>query len=413
MSTEMNLAANVDGARLWARLMQLGELGATGDGGVNRQAMSDLDARAHALVASWAQRLGAVASVDEFGNMFLSLAPPGCRDAILVGSHLDTQPTGGRFDGAYGVIASLEVLEAVRAAGMTRDCPIELVIWNNEEGCRFAPTIMGSSLAVSRLRLEDVLSATDSEETTMARALAGFHRALGDYPRRTGLLSGLAYIEAHIEQGPLLEQNGRPVAAVRGVQGIRQYRVVTNGAAAHAGTTPEALRKDAFVSALGLMNRLRGLIAREDDRLRFTIGSIKVEPNAINTVPRLCIFSIDLRHPDEEVLDRCEAFLLAEAELVCATVTPLLKSPAVIFDERVREVILDSAEALGLACDQFASGATHDAKVIAEALPAGMIFIPCRGGLSHTPEEWAEPEHATAGARVLAATVERLSRGKK
>jgi N-carbamoyl-L-amino-acid hydrolase len=410
MYTEMNLSANVDGARLWARLMQLGELGTTGDGGVNRQAMSDLDARAHRLVASWAQQLGAAASVDEFGNMFLSLAPPGCREAILVGSHLDTQPTGGRFDGAYGVIAGLEVLEAVSATGMSRDTPIELVIWNNEEGCRFAPTTMGSSLAVGRLCLDDVLSAADGEGMTVAQALVGF---LGDYPRRTGPLSGLAYVEAHIEQGPLLEANGKPVAAVRGVQGIRQYRVVTSGTAAHAGTTPEALRKDAFVAALGLMNRLRGLIGREDDRLRFTIGSIKVEPNAINTVPQRCIFSIDLRHPDEEVLDRCEAFLLAEAELASATVAHLLKSPAVTFDERVREVILHSAKALGLPCDQFASGATHDAKVIAEALPAGMIFIPCRGGLSHTPEEWAEPEHATAGARVLAATVERLSRGKK
>jgi beta-ureidopropionase / N-carbamoyl-L-amino-acid hydrolase len=407
-------AAAVDETRLWQALMDLATVGARSDGGVCRHALSDEDIAARALLIGWAESRGFEASVDEAANLFIRR---GGRDAdaapVLAGSHMDSQPAGGRFDGAYGVLAGLEALIALDEAGIETRRPIDVVAWTNEEGGRYDRSCTGSSVWSGTSELESYLGDIGADGVPLGEVLARALAATPDLPRRPRHWTPFAFIETHIEQGPVLEAEGLSIAAVTGIQGVRWMNVEVTGKAGHAGTTPMADRQDAVQGALRAIAGLNELMADGQDRVRFTVGRINVTPNSPNTIPEKVLFSIDFRHPDRELLeDRGGqiAQVVKDAASPCETlIVPTLSMDPTPFPDSMVALIEASAEALGLGCLRLASGAFHDALYAARVCPTAMIFIPCRDGLSHHPAEWAEPRHCADGARVLAATLVELA----
>ncbi len=396
----------VDTARLWRRLMRLAQFGATPAGGVNRQALSPEEIDARRELVSWAREAGLKVFNDPVGNLFFRLegrendAPP-----VLSGSHIDSQPTGGRFDGAFGVVAALEVLCAFASAGPRPRRAIEAVAWTNEEGSRFAPGMMGSEAFTGRTALGRILAVEDPDGTSVAEALARVLEAEPDVPRRPLGFPVHGYVEAHIEQGPVLEREGDTIGAVTGIQGSRRFRVRVTGEAAHAGTTPRARRRDAVLAAAVMIDRLHRLTAEPED-VMFTVGMVRVTPNAPSVIAGEVFFSIDLRHPDNAVLVRlgdavaecCEA-----ARGACGVeVRETVHSPSLEFPETLRTAIAAASERLRLPWRSMPSAAGHDARQLHYHCDSGMIFIPCREGISHNESEWTEPEHVAAGGRVLA-----------
>ena len=411
-------AAAVDETRLWQALMDLAAVGARSDGGVCRHALSDEDIAARALLVGWAEARGFEASVDEAANLFIRRRG---RDAdaapVLAGSHMDSQPAGGKFDGAFGVLAGLEALIALDEAGIETRRPIDVVAWTNEEGGRYDRSCTGSSVWSGVSELESYLSDIGADGVPLGEALARTLAATPDLPRRPRHWTPFAFIEPHIEQGPVLEAEGLSVAAVTGIQGVRWMNVEVTGKAGHAGTTPMADRRDAVQGALRAIAGLNKLMADGQDRVRFTVGRINVTPNSPNTIPEKMLFSIDFRHPDRELLeDRGGqiAQVVKDAASPCETlIVPTLSMDPTPFPDSMVALIEASAEALGLGCRRLASGAFHDALYAARVCPTAMIFIPCRDGLSHHPAEWAEPCHCADGARVLAATLVELANSPK
>jgi len=390
--------------------MELGKIGATESGGVNRQALTGLDSQARKLVIEWAVTLGAEPRMDAIGNLFLRL--PGTNhelQPISTGSHLDTQPGGGMFDGIYGVLAGLEVLEALAASDRRLPCALDLVIWLNEEGSRFSPATMGSGVYAGLLDLEDTLLLTDGDGVVLGDALEMMKSTLGNLEHENSPSIYDAYFEAHIEQGPVLEASHTQIGAVSGIQGLRQYEVIVSGQSAHAGTTPRSRRQDALVSAMSLINDITAAIDDSEDLVRFTVGRFEVHPGSPNTVPSKVIFNIDLRHPDDDRLEEIEKIIVqctgrvktCRADLQC-----LIRSPVTHFDEGLVRLIESAAKALEFSVKTLPSGATHDASSMARLCPTVMIFVPCRDGVSHHESEWAEPEHLWAGACVLADAIE-------
>jgi len=410
MSISHRLSEFVDRERLWNRHMELGRIGATKSGGVNRQALTEDDSLARRLVIKWAVALGAKPRMDAIGNLFLrfpgsdpDLAP------IATGSHLDTQPTGGIFDGIYGVLAGLEVLEALAARGERLSCPVDLVIWMNEEGSRFSPATMGSGVYAGELDLDETLQLTDRDGVVLSDALAAMKSSLGQIGHQDSRCAYNAYFEAHIEQGPVLEESHTLIGAVSGIQGLRQYKVLVSGQSAHAGTTPASRRQDALVSAMALINDIVNTINDHEDLVRFTVGQFEVLPGSPNTVPSEVNFSIDLRHPDENRLEEIEKIIFQCAGRVqnCHVgVKSMIRSAVTRFDEVLVRSIESAASSLNFPVKTLASGATHDAMSMAKLCPTAMIFVPCRDGVSHNENEWAEPEHLWAGACVLANVIE-------
>ena len=412
------LAAAVDEARQWERLMAMACLGAIPGEGVNRACLTPLDRAARRLLIGWAQAAGATVSVDAAANLWLrregtdpSAAP------VLTGSHMDSQPEGGRFDGIYGVIAGLEVLTAMEATGHRPRRPVEVVAWTNEEGGRFAPGCMGSMAWSGAAALADFAAQRDPDGVAFADALAEQlaaeahlpRRALGPDPRPA------AYVEAHIEQGPLLEAAGDDIGVVTGIQGSRWFSVAIHGETAHAGTTPRVLRRDAVQDMLRALTALNALMEDPADVLRFTVGRIEVAPNAPNSVANRARFSIDFRHPDAAVLaargDAVAGVVQAALRTTTAEVVQTSHAPPTAFDPAVVALIERAAAALGFRQRRMPSGAGHDAQFVAPLCPSGMIFVPCRGGISHNPAEYASPAQLAAGTRVLAATLAELAAG--
>ena len=403
-------AGCVEEARLWQRLMEMARHGATAAGGVNRQALSAEDIEARRLMLRWGGTLGLEASTDEIGNLYLRR--PGTDDAaapVMTGSHLDSQPMGGKFDGAYGVLAGLEALQAMNQAGIRTRRPVELVAWTNEEGSRFQPGTMGSCVFTRRMALAELLPAVDRDGVSVAQALSAFLDATPELPRRQSGFPVAAFVEAHIEQGPILERAGKPIGAVGGVQGLRWFRVEVTGEAAHAGTTPLRLRKDALKAASAMVVAMDEALADERDILRFTVGRFEVHPGAPSTVPARVLFTIDLRHPEQTVIDRMTAKIEAACKAHARGCDVALQrtedvSPTV-FDPALVETIGDWSDRLGLARETMVSGAGHDAVHMADVCPSGMIFVPCEDGVSHNEGENATPGDLAAGARVLTATL--------
>jgi N-carbamoyl-L-amino-acid hydrolase len=408
------IASAVSPARLWRRHLEMSEFGARPDGGVNRQALSAADGAARVALIQWATAHGYACSSDAIGNIFVrregrdaGLAP------ILAGSHLDTQPAGGRFDGAFGVLATLEALQALDAAGVESLRPIELVSWTNEEGSRFSPGTMGSSLFAGALRLDEVLGLRDKDGIVLADALKDVLALISDIPRRPFQLPVAAYLEPHIEQGPVLETHDSTIGIASGIQGIRWFEIDVVGAEAHAGTTPTAARHDALQTAVSIIHELANGMADPTDMLRFTVGRIVVEPNSPNTIPGRAFFTVDLRHPDAAQLDVLANQVVAVSGRLAGrckvTVSETLRMSPTKFDAGLMDMLGGAASALDLPHLQLVSGAFHDAAALSAICPSAMIFIPCAQGISHSPRESIRVEDAAAGARVLALTLAELS----
>jgi beta-ureidopropionase / N-carbamoyl-L-amino-acid hydrolase len=401
------VSAYVDGERLWARLMELASYGATAGGGVSRLALSREERAARAKLIEWAEPIGLEPSVDPASNLFLRLpgADPGLAP-LLIGSHLDSQPTGGKFDGAYGVVAALEALEAISASRQTPRRSIELVAWMNEEGARFAPGMMGSAAFAGMRALDEIKAVKDRSGVSVGEALAALGKAEAALPRRPLGFEAAGFVEAHIEQGVTLQNEGLDIGVVTGIQGKRTFRVEVIGMESHAGASSRAQRRDALVSAVAIVQALHAAMWDEKDLVRFTIGMFTVSPNAPSVVPGRVAFSIDLRHDVADTIRRlgdaipdiCQA-----ARGVCdVAVRELLYDAPLEFPRSMRELIRETANGLGLPWHEMPSPAGHDARYLHYICPTGMIFIPCRDGISHNEAEEIRPIHATAGARVLA-----------
>lgn len=404
------IAAAIDERRLWERHMAMARIGATPRGGVNRQAFSPEDGRARQLLVTWARQLGCTVSIDAVGNVYVRRAGSEPTAApVLTGSHLDSQPTGGKFDGAYGVLAGFEVLEAMQHAGVITRRPIELVCWSNEEGSRFQPGCMGSSVFTGKRQLSEFLRDTDKDGITVEEALQATLAATPDMPQRALGCEVAAYLEAHIEQGPLLEAAGIPIGAVMGVQGSRRYTVEVLGEEAHAGTAPLKTRKDALKAAVSMIHALEEVMADETDTVRCTIGRFEVAPGSPNTVPSRAFFTIDFRHPEQAVINH----LTGQIEPVCrahargceVSVTRLSNVAPTPFDPAIIQTVRQHTARLGLTSMDILSGAGHDAMYMATVCPSGMLFIPCTKGISHNETENTRPEDVAAGTRVLAECV--------
>ena len=398
----------VDAQRLWQRLMALAEIGATPRGGVCRLALTELDRQGRERFVDWARELGCTLRRDAIGNLFARRA--GLDDtlpAVATGSHLDTQPTGGRFDGNYGVLAGLEVLHTLHDAGIRTRAPLEVCVWTNEEGSRFVPVMMGSGVYAGAFPLAHALQARDGagisvQEALQATAQAGPAPAsVADGAPRFG-----AYFEAHIEQGPVLEDEGITIGVVSGALGQRWYDVTVQGMEAHAGPTPMALRRDALLPATRLMQRVHEIAMAEQPDGRGTVGHVDVFPNSRNVIPGRVRFSVDFRHLDATGLARMDAALhaaVAQAATpgVSIEVQQVVEFPPQPFDPALRALIEQGAQRLGLSHRALPSGAGHDAVYVARTASAAMIFVPCKDGISHNEIEDARPEHLAAGADVL------------
>jgi beta-ureidopropionase / N-carbamoyl-L-amino-acid hydrolase len=413
-----NAVAAVSEARQWDRLMQMAQLGAIPGDGVNRACLTDLDRQSRRLLIGWAEAIGLGVSVDVIGNLFLRMegTEPGLAP-VLTGSHMDSQPNGGRFDGIWGVLAGLEAVQALREAGVTPKRPIEVVAWTNEEGGRFAPGCMGS-MAYAGFRPPDTWDAvTDKDGLTFGAELAKHLALEADIPRRgLGVVEGaapFAYIECHIEQGPRLEAEDLEIGVVTGIQGSRWFTVEINGKSDHAGTTPLKLRKDAVQDMVRAIAALNALMHDPEDVLRFTVARIEVSPNSSNSVAERVRFSIDLRHPDRTVLlqrgDVIEPAVRAAMTTCTAIVTETFHAMPISFDRLVRDAVERAARAQGLGTLRLASGAFHDAQFMSKLCPTGMIFAPSRAGVSHHPSEYTAPEQLAACTRVLTAVLADLA----
>ena len=393
----------IDGERLWQSLMELARIGATPKGGVKRLTLTDTDRVARDLFARWAREAGLELRVDAIGNMFArrtgrdaSLAP------VAMGSHLDSQPSGGKFDGAYGVMAGLEVLRTLNDAGVETRAPLEVVSWTNEEGSRFTPVMMGSGVFAGVFPLGHVLGQKDVDDTTVEGALRSIGYA-GEAPaHRLG-----AYFEAHIEQGPVLEDARTTIGVVQGALGQRWFDAVLTGQDAHAGPTPMELRKDALIAASRLVLEVNRIALAFPDYARGTVGSMQVKPNSRNVIPGEVRMSVEFRNQNDETLTKMVAALresLKAIETACRVaieLTEVTYFPPCRFDAAMVGAVRDAAVALGYSQRDIVSGAGHDAVYVARVAPTAMIFIPCEGGISHNEIENATPQDLAAGCNVL------------
>ncbi len=403
------VAAEVSQERLWTLLMDLAEFGATAGGGVNRQALSIEDTQAKNFVCRWAAERGLPAYQDEIGNLFVRYeGQNSALKPVMIGSHLDSQPTGGRFDGAFGVVAGMEVIEALRSAQARPLRAVEAVAWTNEEGSRFQPGAMGSSVFAGRRSVHHMREVSDGSISlgdALDRSLAetrAEHRALGSVLPHS-------YLEPHIEQGPILEARGLSVGVVTAVQGMRRFIIEIAGEAAHAGTAPLRSRRDALVSAVKVIAGLHEMVHDPEDITRFTIGKFELAPGSPNTVPHAAAFTIDLRHPNETALEQLTATIGAAVQARCqpcsGRATTLSAIEPTEFDPNLLALIRRTASQLGIEHTDIVSGAGHDAMHLARICPSAMVFAPCRDGVSHNESESAEPDDLAAATRVAASAV--------
>ncbi len=395
----------INGQRLWSSLMELAQIGATPKGGVCRLTLTDLDKQGRDLVTRWAREAGMTVTIDKIGNGFMRRAgrnnslPP-----IMTGSHFDTQPTGGKFDGNYGVLAGIEVVRTLNENRVQTEAPIEVAFWTNEEGSRFVPVMMGSGVFAKAFTLEHAYAAKDTEGKTVKGELEriGYigEQEPGQHPMG-------AYFETHIEQGPVLEDHDITIGVVGGVLGIRWYDCVVTGMEAHAGPTPMALRKDALQVAARLMQEVVACAHRHPPHGRGTVGMVQVHPNSRNVIPGRVKFSIDLRNATDALCDAMDADIRAVAARLQAesglpiTIEMVSHYPAAPFHADCINSVAKAAAQLGYTHMPVISGAGHDAVYMSRLAPAGMIFIPCKDGISHNEIEDAKPEHITAGCNVL------------
>lgn len=414
MSDPADVAIRAD--RLIGRVAAFAALGATPAGGVNRPALGAADRAARRLLADLARARGFSVHQDEAANLFVRregldpALPP-----LLIGSHLDSQPTGGRYDGALGTLTAFEVLEALEDAGASTARAVELVAFTNEEGSRFAPGCMGSMAFSGAGRIADWLDREGTDGARLGDELALTLAALDGVEIRPVGHPVAGFVELHIEQGPLLEDIGVPIGVVTAVQGTRWLEVTVTGEAAHAGTTPLAFRRDPLAAAAAAISDLHETVMPNDPLARLTVGRIEVEPGSVNVIPAAARFTVDVRHPDAAALGALEARVEAGVRAAAdrhrcrVDLQRRLDMRPERFAASVTAAIAAAAAELGIATVPMVSGAFHDALYVARVAPAAMIFVPCRGGISHNEAEFVEDRHIATGARVLARTVQALA----
>jgi beta-ureidopropionase / N-carbamoyl-L-amino-acid hydrolase len=402
MTSKTNLTINPQ--RLWDSLMETAQMGGTPKGGIKRLTVSDEDKRVRDWFKAECEKLGCVVEVDEVGNMFATragkrkdLAP------IALGSHLDTQPTGGKFDGVLGVLGALEALRTLVDMGYETNAPIMIVNWTNEEGSRFAPAMLCSGVYAGVFTPEYAYSREDRQGIKLGDELErigykGTHKA--------GAIKFSSMFELHIEQGPILEAESKMIGVVTGVQGMRWYEVTVTGQESHTGATPMGLRKNALLAAARMIDAIDDVGTAHLPGVA-SVGLIENRPNSRNVVPGEVFFTVDLRHPDEKILDKMEASYremlpkIASALNVTFEEKCIWKSPAVKFAPELIECVRTGAKQAGFTSRDMASGAGHDAAYIARVAPTTMIFVPCLGGISHNEAESTTLEECGAGAQVL------------
>jgi len=405
----------VDGDRLWARIEALGEIGAiegpAGERGCARLALTELDGQGRDLVVGWMRDLGLDVAIDAIGNVVGTRAGVDPSAApVMTGSHIDTVATGGRFDGNLGVLSGLEVIETLEQHGIRTVHPLAVAFFTDEEGSRFAPDMLGSLVFAGGMGVEDALD---------VRAVDDDAR-LGDELERIGYAGSLpcptdvaphAYVELHIEQGPILEDDGITIGVVEGVQGISWTELSISGRSAHAGTTPMRMRRDAGYAAAEITTFARRLAVEMGDGQVATVGRLEVHPGLVNVVANAVTMTVDLRNTDDTELRKAEEALAAEvsrvaaAEGVTVTTRTLARFEPVDFDAATIDLVEATARRLGHSTKRMSSGAGHDAQMLARICPAAMIFTPSVHGLSHNIAEHTHPADVTAGADVLLQTL--------
>ena len=405
----------LDGQRLWEDVQTLATIGGLAPKGIRRLALDAADNQARLWLAEQGRSLGCRVYYDALGNLFVrregqdaDLAP------LLIGSHMDSQPQAGAHDGALGVLAGLAVLRTLQQAGIKHRRPLEIVAWTNEEGARFAPGASGSSWFAGQRAYDEIVAALDGEGVRFGDALHECLTLLEDegLEYRPAPFVPHAFLELHIEQGPMLEQQGKPVGVVSGIQGVNWYRVEVEGVANHAGTTPRQARRDAFDGAHELVTALKVATREQGDDLRFTIGKFSLWPDAVNTIAQRAIFTIDLRHPDADVLEALDRQFHALAEQQwsgCRVSLEVTSRVApVAFPESLLAVLRESVGSVCAGAPELVSGAFHDAIHLAHVCPTAMLFTPCRAGISHHPDEHIERQDADIAVRALADAASRL-----
>ncbi|TPM36380.1 Zn-dependent hydrolase [Mesorhizobium sp. B2-3-5] len=403
----------IDAPRLLGRIRELGAVGRDGEGRLIRLAASDTDRLGRDLFVGWLRQAGLDVAIDRIGNIFgiWQSADNAGKAPLLIGSHIDTVIDAGIYDGCYGVLAGLEVIETLKASGLSPSRPLAVAAFTNEEGVRFSPDMMGSLVYAGGIDVEAALAAVGTDGSTLGQELARIGYA-GD--REPGFLKPHIYLELHIEQGPILEREGVPIGAVESLQGISWQRITINGVANHAGTTPMSMRRDAGYAAARVVTFLHDRAAVSNSPTVATVGTMRFEPNAINVIPSRAVFTVDLRDPDEQRLQAEEAALAVFLEQLAAdgiavTVEKLARFEPVVFDRQVVELIEAAARKRGLVSRRMTSGAGHDAQMIARIAPAAMIFVPSAGGISHNPREHTEDAELVAGANILLDVVTELA----
>lgn len=405
---------SINAERLLAHIRELGAIGRDDRGQLTRLAASDTEKLGRDRLVGWIEAAGLDVAVDRIGNIFgiWSNQDNAEQLPLMLGSHIDTVINAGIYDGCYGVLAGLEVIETLKEQGFISERPIVVAAFTNEEGVRYTPDMLGSLVHVGGLGVEAALATVGTDGTTLGSELARIGYAGSVEP---GSLKPHAYVELHIEQGPVLEREATTIGAVENLQGISWQRVTIDGVANHAGTTPMAMRCDAGLAAARVGLFLREHILRSNAPSVATIGTMRFEPDAINVIPSRAVFTVDLRDPDEDRLQALESALsdflrhLEQEEHVNVSVERLARFEPVIFDSAIVEAIEVSASARGLKSRRMTSGAGHDAQMIARIAPAAMIFVPSRGGISHNPREHTNLADLVAGANILLDVVERIA----
>jgi N-carbamoyl-L-amino-acid hydrolase len=415
MKIAADVTRRIDGERLRRAITDLARFGGRSDGGVSRETLTAVDLEARQYLVDRALAMGCSIEIDDCANLFFRRTGRSNLPPVLTGSHADTQPIGGKFDGAYGVLAGLEVIQTLNDAGVQTERPIEVVAWTNEEGCRFGPGCMGSSAYVDPSRIDSFRKAVDADNVSFGAALDHALQAMPHIARRAPLRPLTGYIELHIEQGPLLEGAGVPLGLVTGIQSVRWYRVKVSGLAAHAGTTPMDQRADAMAASISVAHRIFLLAAQfANDQLRLTLGRWVVSPNSINTIPGEVEFTIDVRCVDATQLTAFDLelnkVLAAQPDRCSFVLEPIFERAPTHFAHEMVELL---SEASRYACVQanrpapieITSGAFHDAMYLADHCPTAMLFVPSLRGLSHNAAEATEHADLVLGVQALAYAV--------
>jgi N-carbamoyl-L-amino-acid hydrolase len=411
----LDTSIRVNGKRLWDSLMTMAKIGATKKGGVCRLALTDLDREGRDLIVSWAKEAGCTVKVDQMGNVFMRRAGRNADAApVVTGSHADSQPTGGRFDGIYGVLGGIEVIRSLNDRGIETEHPVEVVIWTNEEGSRFAPAMVASGVFAGEFTLDYGLSRKDVDGKTIGEELKRIGYA-GDEPCGGRKLH--AAFELHIEQGPILEAENMTIGVVTDAQGQRWYEITLTGQEAHAGPTPMPRRRDALLGASRVVELVNRIGLDNAPLACATVGMMQVHPNSRNVIPGRVFFTVDFRHPDDAVLAKMDAALREGVEKIASAsgletqLEQIFYYAPIAFDAACVKSVRAAAERFGYAHRDMVSGAGHDACYLSKVAPTSMVFVPCVDGISHNEIEDASEEWIEAGANVLLhAMLERAGR---